>query len=50
MLSPNDPASFPEIYNATRPAMGEETFLRLRDLIYRASGMHFERHSQSSLA
>ncbi len=29
--------------------MREETFVRLRDLIYRASGMHFEQGAQDSL-
>lgn len=49
MLSSNDPTSSIETYDATRHTMGEETFLRLRDLLYRASGMYFERHARRSL-
>lgn len=49
MLSPNDPTSLLEVHNALRLPMDEETFTRLRDLLYRASGMYFERRAQSSL-
>lgn len=32
-----------------RPSMDESTFLRLRDLIYQASGLHFDSKSRSTL-
>ena len=35
--------------DGARPRMDESTFLRLRDLIYHASGLHFDLKSQSTL-
>ena len=35
--------------DGARPVMDESTFLRLRDLIYQSSGLHFDLKSQSTL-
>jgi chemotaxis protein methyltransferase CheR len=35
--------------DGARPRMEESTFLRLRDLIYQSSGMHFDAKAQSTL-
>src|SRR5256885_14873435 len=35
--------------DGARPAMDETTFLRLRDLIYQSSGLHFDQKAQATL-